>query len=165
MPQTYVLDASAFIYGMFPGGELVTPPKVYAEVKDESSALKREMLTGLSVREPEARWVDEVRSEALKTGDNMRLSPSDIDLLALAAEERAAGKDVAILTDDYAVQNVARKMGLTIMPLHQKRIKYNIVWEKRCMGCNRTYKEGDVCEVCGSPLKLRKARGKQDEKR
>jgi len=157
MPQTYVLDASAFIYGMFPGGELLTPPKVYAEVKDESSALKREMLAGLSVREPEARWVDEVRSEAFKTGDNMRLSPSDIDLLALAAEERASGKEVAILTDDYAVQNVARKMGLTIVPLHQKRIKYNIVWEKRCMGCNRTYREGDVLRSLRVPPEAEKS--------
>ena len=161
MPQTYVLDASAFIYGMFPGGELVTPPKVYAEVKDEASALKLEMLTGLAVREPEIRHVEEVKKEARETGDIMRLSPSDVDLLALAAEERAAGKDVAILSDDYAVQNVARKMGLAILPLHQKRIKYKIVWEKRCMGCNRTFPEGDVCPVCGSPLKLRKRSAKR----
>ncbi|HTY90832.1 MAG TPA: DNA-binding protein [Methanocella sp.] len=161
MPQTYVLDASAFIYGMFPGGELVTPPKVYAEVKDEASALKLEMLTGLAVREPEIRHVEEVKKEARETGDIMRLSPSDVDLLALAAEERAAGKDVAILSDDYAVQNVARKMGLAILPLHQKRIKYKIVWEKRCIGCNRTFPEGDVCPVCGSPLKLRKRSAKR----
>ena len=161
MPRTYVLDASAFIYGMFPDGELVTPPRVYAEVKDESSALKLELLQGLAVREPEAGRVDEVRRHAQETGDNMRLSASDIDLLALAAEERAAGKDVAILSDDYAVQNVARKMGLEIVPLHQNRIKYKIVWEKRCMGCNRTYTEGDVCEVCGSPLKLRKRSAKR----
>lgn len=161
MPQTYVLDASAFIYGIFPDGEIVTPPKVYAEIKDESSALKLELLSGLVVREPEARYVEEVKKEARETGDIMRLSVPDTDLLALAAEERAAGKDVAILSDDYAVQNVARKMGLAILPLHQKRIKYKIVWEKRCMGCNRTYTEGDVCEVCGSPLKLRKRSAKR----
>jgi UPF0271 protein len=161
MPETYVLDASAFIYGMFPEGELVTPPKVYAEVKDEASALKLELLAGLSVREPGAGWVGEIKKEAKETGDIMRLSPSDIDLLALAAEVRASGKSVAILTDDYAVQNVARKIGLEIVPLHQKGIKYKIVWEKRCMGCNRTYKEGDVCEVCGSPLKLKKRSSKR----
>jgi UPF0271 protein len=156
MTKTYVLDASAFIYGMFPGGELVTPSKVYEEVKDEASRLKLEMLAHLKVKEPEPPYVDEAKKAAQETGDSVRLSPSDVDLLALAAEEHAAGKDVALLTDDYAVQNVARKMGLTILPLHQKRIKYKIVWEKRCMGCNRTYKEGDVCEVCGSPLKLKK---------
>jgi UPF0271 protein len=161
MPKTYVLDASAFIYGMIPEGELVTPPKVYEEVKDEASRLKLITLTQLKVKEPEPPYVDEVKKAAQETGDGMRLSPSDIDLLALAAEERAAGKDVALLTDDYAVQNVARKIGLAVVPLHQKRIKYKIVWEKRCMGCNRTYKEGDVCEVCGSPLKLKKRSSKR----
>jgi len=161
MPKTYVLDASAFIYGMFPEGELVTPPKVYEEVKDEASRLKLELLAHLKVKEARPSFVDAIKNAAKETGDIARLSPSDIDLLALAAEERAAGKDVAMLTDDYAVQNVARKIGLAIVPLHQKRIKYNIVWEKRCMGCNRTYKEGDVCEVCGSPLKLKKRSSKR----
>jgi endoribonuclease Nob1 len=156
MPKTYVLDTSAFIYGMFPEGELETPPKVHDEVKDEASRLKLEMLKGLVVKQPGERFVEAARGAAVETGDDSRLSPPDTDLLALAAEEKASGKDVAILTDDYAVQNVARKMGLPIIPLHQKRIKYKIVWEKRCMGCNRTYKEGDVCAVCGSPLKLRK---------
>jgi len=161
MPKTYVLDASAFIYGMFPDGELVTPPKVYEEVKDEASRLKLEMLSQLRVKEPEPRYVDEIRKAAQETGDSVRLSPSDTDLLALAIEEQTAGKDVALLTDDYAVQNVARYVGMPVLPLHQKRIKYKIVWEKRCMGCNRTYKEGDVCEVCGSPLKLKKRSSKR----
>ncbi|WP_174590169.1 NOB1 family endonuclease [Methanocella conradii] len=156
MPETYVLDASAFIYGIFPRGELLTPPRVYEEVKDEASRLKLEVLTGLTVREPDAIYVSEVKNAAQDTGDILRLSQPDIDLLALALEEKGSGKDVAILSDDYAVQNVARKMGLDFVPLHQKRIKYKIVWEKRCMGCNRTYSEGDVCKVCGSPLKLRK---------
>ncbi len=161
MPKTYVLDASAFIYGMFPEGELVTPSKVYEEVKDEASRLKLEMLAHLKVKEPEPGYVDEIKEAARETGDIVRLSPSDVDLLALAAEERDSGKDTTLLTDDYAVQNVARKVGLAVLPLHQKRIKYKIVWEKRCMGCNRTYKEGDVCEVCGSPLKLKKRSSKR----
>jgi len=156
MPKTYVLDASAFIYGMFPDGELMTPPKVYEEVKDEASRLKLELLKGLVVKEPDATSVERIKRAAEETGDIAKLSSPDIDLLALAAEEKASGKEVDILTDDYAVQNVARKMSLSIIPLHQKRIKYKIVWEKRCMGCNRTYKEGDVCEFCGSPLKLKK---------
>ncbi len=156
MPKTYVLDASAFIYGMFPDGELVTPSRVHAEVKDEASRLKLEFLQGLTVKDPGPEFVDLINKAATETGDNAKLSLSDVDLLALAAQEKASGKDVALLTDDYAVQNIARKLSLPIIPLHQKRIKYKIVWEKRCMGCNRTYSEGDVCEVCGSPLKLKK---------
>jgi UPF0271 protein len=167
MPKTYVLDTSAFIYGMFPEGELVTPQKVYDEVKDEASRLRLELLTRLSVREPEPACVEKIKKAARETGDIAKLSTSDIDLLALALEEQDAGRDSGLLTDDYAVQNVARNTGITVLPLQQKRIKYNVVWEKRCMGCNRTYKEGDFCEVCGSPLRLKKrsSRGGHDEER
>ena len=167
MPETFVLDASAFIYGMIPEGELVTTSRVYDEVRDEASRFKLEMLRGLSVKEPGPGPVEEVKKAAQETGDIVRLSRSDIGLLAMALEEKGAGKTVKLLTDDYAVQNVARKLGLDIMPLHQKRIKYKIVWEKRCIGCNRTYKEGDVCEVCGSPLRMKKRsiKGDLDEKR
>ncbi len=154
--KTYLLDASAFIYGMIPEGEIMTPPRVYAEVKDEQSKLKLDLLQGLIVKEPSQAAVEEVQAAAATTGDDKRISVPDRDLLALAAEEKASGKDVSILTDDYSVQNVARKMGISTMPLRQKRIKYKVVWEKRCMGCNRTYKEGEVCEVCGSPLILKK---------
>lgn len=156
MPKTYVLDASAFIYGMIPDGEIMTPPTVYAEIRDEASALRLELLTGLAVRQPEGRYVEEIKNEARETGDIVRLSAPDVDLLALAAGEAAEGKDVAILSDDYAVQNVARKIGMAVLPLHQKRITRKIVWEKRCTGCHRTYAAGEVCSVCGSPLRLRK---------
>lgn len=154
--KTYLLDASAFIYGMIPEGEIMTPPRVYEEVKDEQSKLKLDMLQGLIVKEPSEPSVESVKAAAAATGDDKRISVPDRDLLALAVEEKAAGKDVNILTDDYSVQNVARKLGISTTPLRQKRIKYKVVWEKRCMGCNRTYKEGEVCEVCGSPLILKK---------
>lgn len=156
MVKTYVLDASAFIYGTIPDGEIETPSRVYEEVKDDKSRLKLETLSGLTVREPDGRSVDSINDSARQTGDSLRLSRSDVDLLALALDEKNAGKDVSILTDDYAVQNVARKIGINIIPLHQKRIKYKIVWEKRCIGCNRAYEEGETCTVCGSPLRLKK---------
>ena len=154
--KTYLLDASAFIYGIIPNGEIMTPPRVYAEVKDEQSRLRLEMLQGLIVKEPGSPYVTTVEETSAATGDDKRLSPSDRDLLALALEEKASGKDVDILTDDYSVQNVAQKLGISTTPLHQKRIKYKVEWEKRCLGCNRIYEEGEVCEVCGSPLILKK---------
>lgn len=163
MIKTYVLDTSAFIYGVIPKGERVTTSRVYDEVKDERSKFKLEFIEGLTVRDPDMASIRSIEEAASATGDRYRISLSDRDLLALALEEKNAGKDVELLTDDYAVQNIARKMGIKIAPLRQKRIKYKIVWEKRCVGCNRKYKEGEVCEVCGSPLRLKKrsiSRGK-----
>ena len=157
MGNTYVLDASAFIYRTIPqGGEIVTSPSVYAEVKDEQSKLRLDLLEGLRVVQPDETYLKAVREMAAATGDDHRLSPADRDLLALAIQEKASGKAVEMLTDDYAVQNVARKAGLRIRALRQKKSRYHITWEKRCVGCDRAYQDGDTCAVCGSPLRLKK---------
>lgn len=151
-----MLDTSAFIYGAMPEGDLETVPTVYAEVRDEQSRLKLELLEGLKVIEPGMSNVSRVAAVARETGDDKRLSRADGDLVALALEEKDAGKDVVILSDDYAVQNVARRLGVQVQALRQKKSRFGIVWEKRCTGCNRRYANGEVCEVCGSPLRLSK---------
>jgi UPF0271 protein len=157
MAITYVLDTSAFIYGTIPGdGEITTTPGVYSEVKDEQSKLRLDMIQGLHIIQPEDEFVLAIAKMAEATGDDQRLSQTDRDLLAAALQEKTAGKDVELLTDDYSVQNVARKAGLRIRALRQKKSRYGIVWEKRCIGCGRTYPEGDTCVVCGSPLRQKK---------
>lgn len=157
MVITYVLDTSAFIYGTIPDdGEIVTTPGVYGEVKDERSKLRLDMMQGLQVLPPEEEFIQAVVKMAEATGDDQRLSLTDRDLLAVALQQQAAGKDVELLTDDYAVQNIARKAGLRIRALRQKKSRYGIIWEKRCVGCGRAYPEGDTCEVCGSPLRQKK---------
>lgn len=156
MVTTYVLDTSAFIYGIAPGGEMETVPAVYAEVKDERSRLKLELLEGLQVIEPDRIFVDRVAEAARETGDDQRLSKADGDLLALALQEKESGKDAVLMTDDYAVQNVARRLGVRVVALRQKKTRSSVAWERRCTGCGRAYAEGEVCPVCGSPLRLKK---------
>ena len=156
MAITYVLDASAFIYGIAPGGEMETVPEVYAEVKDERSRLKLELMEGLKVIEPGGCYVARVAEAARDTGDDQRISKADGDLLALALQETEAGKETIIMTDDYAVQNMARRLGIRAAALRQKKSRHSVAWEKRCTGCGRSYAEGEVCPVCGSPLRLKK---------
>jgi len=156
MVTTYVLDTSAFIYGIAPGGEMETVPAVCAEVKDERSRLKLELLEGLQVIEPDDRFIARVAEAAHETGDDQRLSKADGDLLALALQEKESGKDAVLMTDDYAVQNVARRLEVRVVALRQKKSRYKITWEKRCVGCHRAYQDGDTCVVCGSPLILKK---------
>jgi UPF0271 protein len=156
MTTTYVLDASAFIYGIAPGGEMETVPAVYAEVKDERSRLKLEFMEDLKVVEPDSRYVSRVAAAARETGDDRRLSKADGDLLALALQEAEAGKDTVVMTDDYAVQNVARRLGIRAAALRQKKSRSSVAWEKRCTGCGRSFADGEECPVCGSPLRLRK---------
>ncbi len=157
MVITYVLDTSAFIYGSIPDdGEIVTSPGVYGEVKDERSKLRLDMIEGLRVIQAEDQFIQAIRQMTVATGDDQRLSLTDRDLLALALQEKLAGKDVELLTDDYSVQNIARKAGVRIRSLRQKKSRYGIVWEKRCIGCGRAYPEGETCNVCGSPLRQKK---------
>jgi UPF0271 protein len=156
MVTTYVLDTSAFIYGIAPGGEMETVPAVYAEVKDDRSRLKLELLEGLRVVEPDSRYVAKVSEAARESGDHMKISKADGDLLALAIQEAEAGKDVVVMTDDYAVQNVARQLGVRTAALRQKKTRDSVAWEKRCMGCGRAFADGEECPVCGSPLRLKK---------
>lgn len=162
MAITYVLDTSAFIYGMTPGGEMETVPAVYGEVKDEQSRIRLEVMEGLTVIEPDALFVGRVAEAARASGDDKRISKADGDLLALALQEKGAGKDVALLTDDYAVQNVARELGIRVIALRQKKSRTRVVWEKQCTGCGRSFgcgdsfAEGETCPVCGSPLRTRK---------
>ena len=156
MVTTYVLDASAFIYGIAPGGEMETVPAVYAEVRDERSRLKLELMEGLKVVEPDGGCVRRVAEAAGATGDDQRISRADGDLLALALQETESGKDTVLLTDDYAVQNVARRLGVRAAALRQKKSRSHVAWEKRCTGCGRSFTAGEVCPVCGSPLRLKK---------
>ncbi|OPY29213.1 MAG: Endoribonuclease Nob1 [Methanocella sp. PtaU1.Bin125] len=156
MATTYVLDTSAFIYWMLPGGEMETVPAVYAEVKDERSRIRLELMEGLRVVEPDASYAGRVSEAARGTGDDKRISKADGDLLALALQEKEAGKDVALLTDDYAVQNLARALGIRATALRQKKSRASVVWEKQCTGCGRTFPDGETCPVCGSPLRMKK---------
>ena len=68
MATTYVLDTSAFIYGMMPGGDMETVPAVYGEVKDERSRIRLELMEGLKVIEPDARYVGLVSESAAEDG-------------------------------------------------------------------------------------------------
>ena len=152
MVTTYVLDTSAFIYGIAPGGEMETVPAVYAEVKDERSRLKLELLEGLQVIEPDRVFLDRVAEAARETGDDQRLSKADGDLLALALQEKESGKDAVLMTDDYAVQNVALRLGIPVRGILQRKARPR-QWRFRCPGCNRRYPSPGTCPACGSALK------------
>jgi UPF0271 protein len=104
---------------------------------------------------PEDSFREKIMQTANKTRDCEELSSTDIDILAKALEYK--GNSV-LLTDDYAVQNVAKVLGLEVKPVAQKKIKDVLVWQKQCTGCRKKFDSGDICPVCGSPLKKRRKR-------
>ena len=145
----YALDASFFFSGAALDGELLAPPSVVEELADLRSRGRLEVLlaAGLSVRSPSGESLDRVAKAARETGDAPRLSAADRDLLALALELGAT-----IVSDDYAVQNVAFALGLGVRGILQGKARSRR-WRFRCTGCNRRYASAGTCPECGSPLK------------
>lgn len=143
-----VLDASSFFSSLPFEGELYTTPAVVAELRDLRSKSRCDLLIGegLRVWDPDPGVLPLVREAARKTGEAGVLSETDIGLLALAVQLGAA-----IRTDDYALQNVARVMGIPVSPIQQKGAR-NIRWRYRCRGCRRYYPSPGQCPVCGAAV-------------
>ncbi|MDD1662381.1 MAG: nucleotide-binding protein [Methanomicrobiales archaeon] len=144
----YAVDASFFFSEASLQGEIFTTPSVIEEIADVRSRCRLEALlaTGLSVVSPSAESVRRVSAAAGETGDTTRLSSTDTDLLALSLDLGAV-----TVTDDYAVQNVAQRLGLGVEGILQRKARPR-KWKFRCPGCNRRYSAPGTCPVCGSLL-------------
>tara|TARA_B100000035_G_scaffold21253_1_gene16824 strand:+ start:192 stop:656 length:465 start_codon:yes stop_codon:yes gene_type:complete len=94
---------------------------------------------------------------AAKTGDLPRLSPVDLDVIAIAINSNET-----LYTDDYSMQNVCRFLGLDFQPVFNQKSKKQWFWQLKCIGCRATkeieIEKEETCEICGSPMKVKKAR-------
>lgn len=152
--MNYIADASLFITRKRLEGRVITVPSVVEELKDESAVTMIDLMRVI-IEPPLYGFIKEVRSKAEITKDSEELSDTDIDVLAKALEY-SRQEETILVTDDFAVQNTAIQLGIDVMPAGQRKIKDILVWEKQCIGCKRRFTEGDVCPVCGSPLKKRR---------
>lgn len=146
-----VLDTSALfsMQGLPSDARCFTTPGVLRELKkhgDKRAELWGDMLT---VSEPTSSSLRKVREASSRTGDSTRLSPTDIEVLALALELNAQ-----VFSDDYSLQNVAAYLGIPFRPIGLKGIDDVRRWRWRCTGCGRVFdKEMQECPVCGSRLR------------
>ncbi len=93
-----VLDTSAFLAGFDPfslSEEQVTVPKVEEEIRKNSIVLVR-FTTAIEngkvkVQAPSEEFLNKIKASATTVGDSFKLSETDIQLLALALELKAAG--------------------------------------------------------------------------
>ena len=99
----------------------------------------------------------DAETAAASTGDLPRLSPVDLEILALAL---ATGQ--TLFTDDYSLQNVCRSLNHPFEAVSNKRSKQQWAWELRCIGCRATKKadskDEQECDICGSPMKIKRSR-------
>jgi UPF0271 protein len=157
-----VLDTSAVIAGFVPGlanVEQVTIQEVLDEARDLCSKLELETAVTagkVEVIEPSAQALVDVYEEVRRTGD--RVSKTDVRLLALALDLHRAGKEPEVVTDDYAIQNLASLLDIPYRRIAMPGITEVFRWEMVCPACDRKYLPGvSRCETCGSNL-IRKPR-------
>jgi UPF0271 protein len=149
----YVLDTTALFNAKDfpPDFEIMVPQGVLDEL--ESWDLSDRVMNLLGVRiqvfssslESRAK----VREAAEKTGDIGRLSPIDMEVLALTVE-----MDSPLISDDYSIQNVAKVLGIKCLPMEQHGIKKVFYWKYKCRGCGKEYdRKIKECQICGKELK------------
>lgn len=134
---------------MSPEGDLFTTPLVVDELADARSRCRFEALTatGMKVIAPGKKNLRRVSEISAASGDAGVLSPADRELLALALEISAE-----VVSDDYALQNVAQHLGLSVCAIQQRRARKR-TWKFRCPGCGRYTDGPGECPVCGATPK------------
>jgi UPF0271 protein len=155
-----IYDASAFYAGVpFASSEEgYTTSLVFDEIrhiKQSHGALDTLLDTGrLRVLDADSEKTDLVVEHAKKTGDFQKMSEADISAVALALQ--LGGQ---LITDDFAVSNLAKNMGLDAMPIMTRGIKKVGKWIYYCPACKKVISATQTCPVCGSNLKRKLFQG------
>ena len=161
--RALLLDTSAFILGygaMDTDAEHFSVPAVQAELREGSlhrlrfdNAARNGHLKVLTPPPWSLESLDEVVKEM---GEKGILSNADTQLLALGLSLQSEGMPPTVVSDDYAVQNVANKLGLGFRSLATHGIIQRFEWIIYCPGCWRSYESpqrDNICPVCGTKLK------------
>ena len=149
-----ILDSSAFYAGIpFSSNEpSITTSDVYNEIKHikkDHDAIQILIETKrLKISDPEQRFVTTVKNAAKKSGDFPNLSQEDISIIALSLQYNAE-----LITDDFAVSNVAKNLNIKVIPVMTSGIKKIVTWIYYCPGCKTDFSEIKNCPNCGNRLK------------
>ncbi len=166
MEKTYkILDASAFINGFEPNDNLnYTVPEITYEVKDLKSKIHLDQIISdgkLIIKSPSEFYVNKLDNIISESGDDLRLSYPDRQLLSLALEINDLNGSAIVLSDDYSIQNVLKILNIPFNSIVTKGINQVYNWVKTCEGCKKEYPADypeDVCEICGSKIFKRRIR-------
>lgn len=156
-----ILDASAFYAGVpFSSSEdCYTTSLVYDEIKHikkNHDALGTLLETNrLKIREPDPESTKTAIKASKDTGDFPQLSKQDISIIALCIELNGE-----IISDDYAISNVSKNLGLKISSIMTKGIEDIGMWIHYCPGCKTNHTSGKECPMCGTPLKRKLLKSK-----
>lgn len=148
-----VYDASAFYAGIpFASPDQgLTTTLVFEEIqhiKKNHGALETLLETGrLKIEDPDSGSIESVTNAAKRTGDLQKLSKADISAVALAHQLKTK-----LVTDDFAVSNLAKNLHLQVSPIMTKGIRDVGRWIHYCAGCKKEFSGLEFCPNCGNKL-------------
>jgi UPF0271 protein len=155
-----ILDASAFYAGIpfRTSSDCYTTSSVYDEIKHikkHQEVLETLIETNrLKIKDPDNDATIVAVKASKKTGDYQQLSKQDISIIALGIDLKGQ-----IITDDFAISNVAKNLGLEISPIMTKGIQDVGKWVHYCPGCRSSNQSGKECPMCGTTLKRKLLKG------
>lgn len=165
--KIYVLDASGIIGGFISKKHPnITTNAVISEIKDiESEIILQSALDEglLTIRSPDQDALNRVQASIEKSGDSLRLSEVDKELVALALSSRENFAPT-VVTDDYSIQNILKIMGISYRSVLTEGINEVYGWIKICRGCRKKYPptyKWDECEICGSNVYRKRVKNKK----
>jgi endoribonuclease Nob1 len=151
----YALDASAFYAGIpfLSSGSYCTTQAIFEEVrhiKKSHGAIEALIDSGsLQLIDPDNGSIEKAKAAAKKTGDYQKLSQADFTILALALQ-----LETTLLTDDYAVANVAAALKIPVESSSSKGIRETRKWIAYCSACGKAFgPTAKECPLCGNKLR------------
>lgn len=138
--MTKVIDTNVLIHGRsseIEGG--ITVPGVVEEVVSDS-ARRSQQVVDLEVYEPSAQSLEKIRN--LSSEINSPTSKTDEELVALAYEREAL-----LVSDDKAVQNLAKHLGIKFEGYMKDEIEGEKEWKVFCPTCGE--EKDSKCSKCG----------------
>jgi endoribonuclease Nob1 len=145
-----VLDTSALfsMEDVPPDIEAYSTPGVLAELRKYRDGRAEYLEHKVRIVQPDPAEIEALKARSRETGDITRLSPTDMELVALAINLQAE-----LWTDDYSMQNMAKHLNVPYRAVGTKGITRVVKWKHRCIGCGKTFdKEMPDCPICGSPV-------------
>jgi UPF0271 protein len=152
----YALDAGAFYTGVIflsSAYRYYTTQAVFDEVKHirrSHGAIEALIESNtLQILNSDRKSIEKAVAAARRTGDYAKLSDADFSIIALALQ-----LEIVLVTNDYAVANVATTLKIPVKSVASKGITHTRRWIAYCSACGRAFgPNAKECRLCGNRLR------------
>jgi len=129
-----------------------------AKIKVDAKEKTKAIFDSLSIDNkfyPENPTKTQISYDGKITGDYQQLSKQDMSSVALCLQLNGE-----LISDDFAVSNVAKNLGLKVNPSMTSGIKDVGNWIYYCAGCHKNFQNKSECPLCGNKLRRKLLKAK-----